>query len=541
MINRLKAPRCASGVAPGAPRPRRAASAALAVALALAALQPPPSTAQVRLPSLGESASDEVSVTTEKRLGDQVMRDIRRDPAYFDDPVLLEYLQSIWQPLVAAARQRGEIAADIDSAFAWESFLVRDRSVNAFALPGGYVGVHLALIGLTGSADELASVLAHELSHVTQRHIARSIVASQRQGLIALAGLIVGMVAASRSNNVDAANAAIVGSQAAAVQGQLNFSRDMEREADRIGIGVLQQAGFASAGMSAMFEKLDQAHRINDSGAFPYLRTHPLTTERVAEARTRAAGAAARSTGPSRLVHQLMQARSRVLMDPTAQARRRLQELDADAQGSAGRDRLAALYASAVASMELRDFSRAERAWAEGLPLAGGLSREEASARLLWTLLGTELALAQRDPARAAQRIAAAAEVSSRPAMLLRAQIAVAANDPAPLQRQAETLQAWVAEHRHDALAWTVLSHCAEALGQKLRAVRAQAESHAALGDLSGAIDRLRAGQRLARSGGASPDFIEASVIDARLRELEAQRRQLLADLRGNRPAREPE
>lgn len=540
MITRSKAPRRTPGAAAGALRRRRAAAAALAVALALVTLQPPPSAAQVRLPSLGESASDEVSVNAEKRLGDQVMRDIRRDPAYFDDPVLLEYLQSIWQPLVAAARQRGEIAADIDSAFAWESFLVRDRSVNAFALPGGYVGVHLALIALTGSADELASVLAHELSHVTQRHIARSIVASQRQGLLAMAGLIVGIVAASRSNNVDAANAAIVGSQAAAVQGQLNFSRDMEREADRIGFGVLQQAGFAAAGMSAMFEKLDQAHRINDSGAFPYLRSHPLTTERVAEARTRAAGAAARAAGPSKLEHQLMQARSRVLMDPSAQARRRLQDLDTVGQGVAGQ-RLAALYGSAVASMDLRDFARAERAWAEGAPLAGALGREEARVKGLWALLGAELALAQGDAPRSAQRLATFDEATSRPAMLLRAQVVVASRESAPLRREAEVLQAWVAEHRQDALAWTALSHCADALGQKLRAVRAQAESHAALGDLSGAIDRLRAGQRLARSGGASPDFIEASVIDARLRELEAQRRQLQAELRGNRPAREPE
>lgn len=248
-----------------------------------------------------------------------------------------------------------------------------------------------------------------------------------------------------------------------------------------------------------------------------------------------------RSSGPTRLEHELMQSRSRVLMDPSAQARRRLQELDVGAQGSAGRDRLAALYASAVASMELRDFARAERAWAEGLPLAESLGREEVRARHHWALLGAELSLAQRDPARATQRVAAAGEMPSRPAMLLRAQIAVAAGDPAGLRRQAETLQAWVAERRHDALAWTALSLCAEALGQKLRAVRAQAESHAALGDLPGAIDRLRAGQRLARSGGASPDFIEASVIDARLRELEAQRRQLLADLRGNRPARDPE
>ena len=208
-------------------RHRRLGPALLAAALLGTALLAPMSSAQVRLPSLGESASDEVTVAAEKRLGEQVMREIRRDPAYLDDPVLLAYLQSIWQPLVAAARQRGELSADIDTVFAWESFLVRDRSVNAFALPGGYVGVHLALIALTGSADELASVLAHELSHVTQRHIARSIVSSQRQGLLAMAGLILGVIAASRSNSVDAAQAAIVGSQAAAAQGQLNFSRDM--------------------------------------------------------------------------------------------------------------------------------------------------------------------------------------------------------------------------------------------------------------------------------------------------------------------------
>lgn len=523
-------------------RHRRLGPAVLAAAVLGMALPAPMSNAQVRLPSLGESASDEVTVAAEKRLGDQVMREIRRDPAYFDDPVLLAYLQSIWQPLVAAARQRGELSADIDTVFAWESFLVRDRSVNAFALPGGYVGVHLALIALTGSADELASVLAHELSHVTQRHIARSIVSSQRQGLLAMAGLILGVIAASRSNSVDAAQAAIVGSQAAAVQGQLNFSRDMEREADRIGFGVLQQAGFATTGMAAMFEKLDQANRINDSGAFPYLRTHPLTLERVAEARTRAGGAPALSSGPTRLEHQLMQARARVLMDPTAQARRRLQDLDAEAAAATPRERLGALYASATASMLLRDFARAERAWTDGTRQgASALGPDEARARQAWAMLGAELALEQGDAALAAQRLGPLTDATSRPLLLMRSQIAVANGQLDALRRQAELLQAWVTEHRQDAGAWSALAQCADKLGQRLRAVRAQAESHAAIGDLPGAIDRLRAGQRLARSGGAPQDFIESSVIDARLRELEAQRRQLMAELRGNRPGREPE
>jgi predicted Zn-dependent protease len=506
------------------------------VVLLCGALAAPPVWPQVRLPSLGESASDEVTVTTEKRLGEQIMREIRRDPAYLDDPVLLEYLQSIWQALVAAARQHGDITPDIDANFAWEAFLVRDRSVNAFALPGGYVGVHLALIGLTGSADELASVLAHELTHLTQRHIARSVSTSSRQSLLALAGMIVGLLAAARANNSDAAQAAIVGSQAAAQQGQLNFSRDMEREADRIGISVLTQAGFAPSGMARMFERLDYANRLVDSGSYPYLRSHPLTTERVAEARGRQGSApAARLARPE---HALMQARSRVLMDPTVPARQRLQELD-KASAATPDERLGLLYASALSSALLRDFSRAADAFAQGERQIAGAAPPARVTRI-WGQLGVEIALAQGDAPLAARRVAALADDTSRPRLLLDTQVALALNDATRIKRQAELLQAWVSEHRADALSWATLSACAERQGQALRAVRAQAEAHAANGDLGGAIDRLRAGQRLARSG-APQDFIESSVIDARLRDLEGQRRRLMDELRAKNGGREPE
>jgi predicted Zn-dependent protease len=182
----------------------------------------------------------------------------------------------VFDPLMAAARSRGEISPDIDNAFAWEPFLVGERPVNAFALPGGYVGVYLGLIALTGNADELASVLAHEMSHVTQRHLARSAISSQRQGLAAMAGMILGVLAASRANSTDAAQAVIMGSQAAAAQGQLNFSREMEREADRIGIEVLGSAGFSPAGMVGMFEKLDNAMRLNDSNQLPVPAQPPV-------------------------------------------------------------------------------------------------------------------------------------------------------------------------------------------------------------------------------------------------------------------------
>jgi predicted Zn-dependent protease len=513
--------------------------AALAVAFALWTLPSGAPQAQVRLPSLGESVSDDVGVGSERKLGDQIMREIRRDPDYLDDPLLLEYVQSLWSPLVASARRRGDIGADIDRAFAWEPFLVRDRSVNAFALPGGYVGVHLGLIAITASGDELASVLAHEMSHVTQRHIARSIVNSQRQSLVSMAATIVGMIAASRTNNVDVGRAAVIGGQAAAVQGQLNFSRDMEREADRIGWGVFSGAGFAPEGMAQIFEKLEHAHRLNDSGAYPYLRSHPLTTDRIGEARARVQNAPRHAGGPvGALEHALMQARARVLMDPSVHALRRLQ--GADANGSTVAERLGAQYASALASLLLREPARAQAPLEAAQAIVRASPRGDARALRSLRLLQGQWLLARGEPARAAELLDADGGDSTRPALLLRAQVALEAARANPaarddLRRQTEGLQTWVSDRRNDALAWAQLAQGAELLGLRLRALRADAEARAAIGDLSGAIDRLRAAQRLVRSGGAAPDFIEASIVDARARELESQRRQLLAELREER------
>jgi len=138
--------------------------------------------------------------------------------------------------------------------------------------------------------------------------------------------MIVGILAASRSNNADAANAVIVGGQAAAVQGQLNFSRDMEREADRVGFGVLDSAGYSPDGMAGMFDRLQYASRLNDSGQFPYLRSHPLTSERIAEARGRLGTGNGRKATPAVMqwLHAAMQGRARALMDSRTETLTRL-------------------------------------------------------------------------------------------------------------------------------------------------------------------------------------------------------------------------
>ncbi len=184
---------------------------------------------QNKLPNLGDGA--EVPLGVERRLGESIAREIYRDPDYLDDPVLGDYLQSIWQPLLVAARQRGELTAELEQQFAWEVALIRDRSINAFALPGGYLGVHLGLISAVSSGDELASVLAHELSHVTQRHIARMIAQQGRQGPLVIGAMVLAMVAASRtvtSSGMSAANAVLVGAYKIAKERYL-FKNDFKR------------------------------------------------------------------------------------------------------------------------------------------------------------------------------------------------------------------------------------------------------------------------------------------------------------------------
>jgi predicted Zn-dependent protease len=515
---------------------RRAVAAACALALVgTSTLQP--AAAQTSLPALGDSDSADFTVGAEKKLGEEIMREIRVDPDYIDDPLLLEYLRTVWDPLVAASRKLGNITFDIDQRFAWEPFLVRDPEVNAFALPGGYVGVNLGLIAITGTRDELASVLGHEMSHVTQRHIARQISGDSKRSIVSLAAMVLGLLAASRARSPDAANAVITGSQAAAIQGSLNFSRDVEREADRVGFQVMTAAGYQPSGMATMFEKMDTSMRLNDYGGFPYLRTHPLTAERIGEARARA-GIATGAPRVSPLEHTIAEARARVLEDTRVDALRRWQNQDAEVTGSSI-DKLLAVSASAQASSLLRDWARADAAFARSMALVRGSPASSSRAERAIVILQAQSLLDRGAPFKADEMLQPYADDGSRPTVLLGAQIALAESrvsgaDSAPLHAQIDRLQTWVAVHPEDALAWTVLGQSWSRLGEPLRSLRAEAESRYVLGDLVGAADRLRAGQRLARNGG-TVDFIDASVIDSRLRVVETQRKQIEADQKGSR------
>jgi predicted Zn-dependent protease len=503
--------------------------------LASAPAQPQLQAQPPGLPTLGDGL--DMTVTSERRLGDRIASSIYRDPAVLDDPILSDYLQAIWQPLVRAALARGELTTELQERFAWQLFLVRDRSVNAFALPGGYLGVHTGLIAAVTSPDELAAVLSHELSHVTQRHIARMIGQQQAQMPWLLAAMVLGVMAAGRSG--DAASAAIVGGQAAAAQGQLNFSRDMEREADRVGFGILIEAGFSAEGASAMFEKLQQANRFNDNGAFPYLRSHPLTTERIADARVRqqsVAPGSARADRPSALPslawHAMMGGRARVLSDtsPDAlQARlKQARELPAD---TALEQRLSVYYAAALAAARLRESALAREMLTKVMQLSGGQPHLGQAAR--W--LGMEVEELLGDPERAAALVSWGA-TPSRAELMMQGRVLLRAGRAAEVS---DRLRNWVSLHPRDGSAWALLAQTLHQQGQVLQAVRAEAEGRAAEFDYQGAVDRLKAAQDLLRSGRAGAPasnlHIEASIIDTRARQLQAQLREQMLQERNSR------
>ena len=473
------------------------------------ALPLPSSSARVnagQLPTLGDGS--ELAAAAERRLGDRIAREIYRDPDYLDDPILLDYLDRIWQPLLAAARARSEISPEIEQRFAWELLLGRDRTINAFALPGGYFGVHLGLIGVVSNRDELASVLAHEMSHVTQRHISRLISKQGEQTPWLIGAMILGVLAAGK--NPEAANAVLTGGQAVAMQNQLNFSRDMEREADRVGFGVMAQAGFAPQGFTSMFDKLLLASRLNDNGAFPYLRSHPLTTERIADLQARQPPGPALALETT-LEHMMVSARARVMANAGADALRQFLAEAADpALAAAPPARKAgALYGSVLASIRMRDFSgaRAQLARLEAL------TQSTPAAQRLTNLLNAELALASGQPPPSLQAL-------GRPELLMSAQILMGQGRAA---EASQSLMAWVATHQRDSSAWQLLSAASSAQGQMLRAIRADAEARVAQMDYAGALERFKAGQTMVRNaGGAGVDHIEASIIDTRARVVQS-------------------
>jgi beta-barrel assembly-enhancing protease len=232
------------------------------------------------LPDLGSSANSAVSRNDEYQAGRQMMRELRTQNALLDDVETSDYLQSLGARIGVEA-QEGEQRLTI--------FPVRDRSLNAFALPGGFIGVHTGLILLTQSEAELAGVVAHEIGHVVQRHIARAIQAQGRISMSTLAGMLGAVLVGAATGNADAIPGIVAIGQGTAMQRQINFTRGEEKEADRVGVGFLAAAGFDPNGMAGFFETMMRQRGLAGSDIPSLLLTHPTDPERLAETRARIA------------------------------------------------------------------------------------------------------------------------------------------------------------------------------------------------------------------------------------------------------------
>ena len=249
------------------------------------------------LPDLGDISQEVISPQQERQIGEQSMFQIRADKSYLDDAEIADYLNALGGSLVVNSSEPGQ---------AFEFFAINDNAINAFAMPGGFIGVNTGLMLTAESESELASVLSHEISHVTQHHIARMISGQKFDSLASMA-LIAAAILSARSNP-DAAMATIVGVQAGGIQRQINFTRVHELEADRIGLAILQKSGFDSRAMPAFFERLQKASRLLEGNTPTYLRTHPVTNERVADIANRVQQLPYRPV-PSSLDFQLVRAK----------------------------------------------------------------------------------------------------------------------------------------------------------------------------------------------------------------------------------------
>lgn len=316
------------------------------LALMAALLSSQIAVAQVQLPSLGDRISGLISLDDEYTLGREFLRSVRRSSDTIGDPLLNDYVVNITHNLALHSELK-----DYRLAF----IIIDSPELNAFAAPGGIIGVNGGLFLNAHTEGEFLSVMAHELAHVSQRHFARSVEDAQRRRIPELATLLASIVVMSTSNG-NTGQAAVMAAQGRAIENQLRFSRNNEAEADRVGIRTLYDAGYDPGEMPAMFERLASMNRF---GARPpeFLLSHPVTEARVADTRGRANRYPARA-GTVSLEYQLMRARVQIHYEANAQAAiAQFQRAISDA--TTENDKLAAQYGLALAYMKNNDFNKA--------------------------------------------------------------------------------------------------------------------------------------------------------------------------------------
>ncbi|HXZ96760.1 MAG TPA: M48 family metalloprotease [Burkholderiales bacterium] len=450
-----------------------------------------PSAYSEGLPELGEASQTDLSPLQERQLGESIMREIRADPSYYDDPPLNDYLNNLGYRLISSSR---------DPKTSLELFAIQDKEINAFSLPGGYIGVNTGLILLTQSESELASVLAHEMGHIMQHHIARMVGEQKWSIATSLATLAVAILAA-RSNS-QASQAAMVGGQAAAAQSQLNFTREYELEADRIGFQTLNNAGLDVRAMPAFFERMQKAIRFVEGSAPSYLRTHPLTYERIADMENRAQSVPYRQV-PVSQDFQFIRARLRAQEESPKDA---ITNFESSLQEKKYISEAAQHFGLAVALMRVKNYDRAEQELSQ--------SRKMAQPDPLIELVAGQIKLGEGKIAETIAIYQAALKryPEYRPLVYATSNVYLLNHQPEEaLKLISDRLQYYPQDYH----LYLLQAKSYADLDKKLLQHKSQAEAYYLLGNLRGAVEQLQIAQK---SGDG--DFYQLSAVEARLKEL---------------------
>ena len=447
------------------------------------------------LPDLGDVSQVNFSPSQERKLGEAIVREARAQGGILNDPEVNDYLNELGHRLVS-------VSPDAKQDFLF--FAVPDSGINAFALPGGFIGVNTGLILLAQSESELASVLAHEITHVTQRHIARQLQGQQDGMLMSLAALALAMLAARAggSSSGDAAQAAIATSQALALQSRLNYTRDFEFEADRIGFQRLVAAGFDPRATATFMEKLQRSSRFLEGSAPSYLRTHPITYERIAEAQGRAENLPYRQVADSLDFHMVRA----LLRSYQGEARDAVKAFETALADKAYNSEVAARYGLVASLLRANDLARAKAELAKLERMAPPHPMIEA--------IGAHVLMENGEYDAAIRRIEAALTrypnkmqlVYDYPDALIRA--GRNAEAAAAAERDLQRFSGDGTLHRHAARAYA-------ALGAKTKHHYHQGEYYAWHGNLRAAIVQMELAVRA-----SDANFYEHSVVETRLRAL---------------------
>lgn len=472
------------------------------------------------LPDMGDPGGDSLSRLDEKKYGEMIMRQIRPDPDYSNDLPIYDFLNQMERRLLQSAKklQLGGANEQGSGAYNFEVFAVKDSTINAFALPGGFIGFHTGLLTSAETDSEVASVMGHETGHVLQRHLARQMDQQTTNTMIALAGILLGALAASR--NPGAASGLMQGGQAVAVNNQLSYSRDAEREADRIGFQILAASGYDVNGAPGFFQRLQKATGIMDSGVPSYVRTHPLTTDRIADMQDRARNIPARNV-PTAVEYYFIKARARMEQSGTSSGMYDLNNtFDSLSKQAAVGKQIEGFYGLALIAQKQGRIDRAETYLQQARNLANSISAPGSPIQrqsLSLEITSSELALAKgknEEALRISQATLQAYPQSyAAGAAMMNAYLKLGRSNDAITWLKARTRS-----QPNEVVWWSMLSNAYDQAKNVPMRHYALGEKYALEGAWPSAIEQLK----IARAAG-STDFYQSSSIDARLREMQRQ------------------